>query len=307
MMPDYYKNVKNFTRLFALAFLFIGVAACSDNDQTPTVFTPSSTPSPIPTVTRTPFRPSPTPSPLAAIVNGEEITLVNFQAESARFQAAVGTHLATEDELRVLNSMIDQILLAQAAREEYFVVSETMLQDRTSGLTAQLGSAEALTDWIAAHGYTEESFRLELERSIASAWMRDHVIAEVPETAEQVHAHQILLYNSDQANEVLTRLRSGIDFAALAAEYDPVAHGDLGWFPRGYLLDRELEEAAFSLQPDEHSDVIETSAGLHILQLIERDPHRPLDPDARLVLQSQALQNWLESRRSLSDIQILLP
>lgn len=306
MKPDYYKNLNNFAWVFTLALLIVGIVACSDNDQTPTEL-PSSTPPPIPTLTRTPFQPTPTPSPLAASVNGEEITLADYQAELARFQAAVGTYLATEDELRVLNSLIDQVLFAQAAREENFVVGETMLQDRISELTAQLGSAEALIGWMAVNGYNEESFRRELARSIAEAWMRDQVIAEVPETAEQVHARQILLYNSDQANEALFRLGSGLDFATLAAEYDPVAHGDLGWFPRGYLLDQKLEEAAFSLQPDEQSDVIETSAGLHILQVIERDPRRPLDPDARLVLQSQAIQNWLDASRSQSDIQIFLP
>ena len=45
---------------------------------------------------------------------------------------------------------------------------------------------------------------------------------------------------------------------SLAAEYDPVAEGELGWFPRGYLFDKELEDAAFGLQAGEYSQVIET-------------------------------------------------
>ena len=83
--------------------------------------------------------------------------------------------------------------------------------------------------------------------------------------------------------------------------------GDLGWFPRGYLPDKKLEEAAFSLQPDQFSAVIESPAGFHILQVLERDPQHPLSPDARLALQTQAVVDWLAQRRTQSQIEILLP
>jgi peptidyl-prolyl cis-trans isomerase C len=106
---------------------------------------------------------------------------------------------------------------------------------------------------------------------------------------------------------VYGQLQNGADFAELAANYDPVAKGDLGWFPRGYLSEPALEEAAFSLQPGQYSNVIQTRLGYHILQVIERDPQRPLDPDARQVLQDKALQEWMSKARSQSDIQILLP
>jgi peptidyl-prolyl cis-trans isomerase C len=137
--------------------------------------------------------------------------------------------------------------------------------------------------------------------------MRDKILSELPGTVEQVHARQILLYNLDEANEVYIQLGAGEDFATLSAQYDPVAKGDLGWFPKGYLLHPRLEEVAFSLQPGEYSQVVETEIGFHILQVIERDAQHPLIPDAQLVLQLQALQNWLETRRAQSDIQVLLP
>jgi parvulin-like peptidyl-prolyl isomerase len=86
-----------------------------------------------------------------------------------------------------------------------------------------------------------------------------------------------------------------------------VAKGDLGWFPRGYLLDQKLEAAAFELQPGEQSGVIETSIGFHILQVIQREMARSLEADARLALQTQALREWLSERRAQSEIQILLP
>jgi peptidyl-prolyl cis-trans isomerase C len=83
--------------------------------------------------------------------------------------------------------------------------------------------------------------------------------------------------------------------------------GDLGWFPRGYLSDKKIEDAAFGLQPDQFSQVIQTDIGFHILYLLERDPSHVLLPDARRVLQVNAVQDWLTQRRDNSNIQILIP
>jgi peptidyl-prolyl cis-trans isomerase C len=243
-------------------------------------------------------------------VNGEPITLAEFQAELARFQAssaATGTNLASNPSTTVLNDLIGQTLLAQAAVENGFIVDETMLQSRIDTLEAQLGGTQALADWISAHGYTADDFKQALRRSIAAAWMRDQIAAAAPTTAEQVHVLQILLYNSTQADQVYALLQSGQDFLELAASYDPTTGGDLGWFPQGYLSEPALEEAAFALQPGQYSPVIETDLGFHILYVIERDAQHPLDPDARRALQLQALQDWLTERRNQSNIQILLP
>ena len=104
----------------------------------------------------------------------------------------------------------------------------------------------------------------------------------------------------------MTTLKAGYDFDELAVLYDPVAKGELGWFPRGYLLEQAFEEAAFALQPGQYSDVIETLVGYHILKVIEREANHPLSPDALLSLQDLALDSWLRDRRSQSTI-ILAP
>jgi parvulin-like peptidyl-prolyl isomerase len=61
------------------------------------------------------------------------------------------------------------------------------------------------------------------------------------------------------------------------------------------------------LQPGEYSEVIQTAAGYHILQVLERDPQRPLDPGTRQALQLRALQDWMTERRSQSQVQVFLP
>jgi parvulin-like peptidyl-prolyl isomerase len=205
----------------------------------------------------------------------------------------------------VLDDLIDQSLLAEAAHREGFVVDDEILKSHIDSLVEQVNGEQSLQEWIQTQGYNQESFESALRRSIEAAWMRDQILSEVPLTAEQVHARQILVYDIGEANQVLRELQSGKDFATLTALYDPQTLGDLGWFPRGYLVDPKLDEAAFGLQPEEYSEIIETRVGFHILQVIERDPDRLLDPDARLVWQEKALQEWIETQRSQSEIVIL--
>ena len=305
MKTGIYLRYRVATSLVLGVLLAAGLSACVAQAVPTITQTAEVTAPPQATLTPTPPPSSPTPVPLAATVNGEAISLAAYQAELERYQAALGTQLATQDQEKALNSLIDQLLLAQAAAEAGFVQDEALLQERYDRLVAGVGGQQALLDWMAGNSYTEESFRQDLARSIAVAWMRDQIIAEVPEVAEQVHARQILLYNSDAADQALAELRSGTDFADLAAQFDPLSKGELGWFPRGYLIDPEVEQAAFELQPGDYSQVIETPTGFHILQVLERDPQRTLSPDARLVLQQRALQDWLVKQREQSEIQFL--
>jgi parvulin-like peptidyl-prolyl isomerase len=137
--------------------------------------------------------------------------------------------------------------------------------------------------------------------------MRDKILAELPSTAEQVHVQQILLYNQDTAQNFLNQLNGGADFDELALQADPLTRGDLGWVPRGYLLEPGIEEVVFNLPVGEHSDVITTDVGFHILRILARDPQRPLSPDAYLSLQELALQSWIDAQRQQAVIVFTQP
>lgn len=291
-MPKFYP-----AGLVVLATLLL--SACSG--PTPVLSLPSPTPTPLVLPT-----PSETSLPLALSVNGEGITQAEFNAELARYQStqsALGKTASPEQATKaVQDDLIDNLLLAQGAQGYKFSVDEAQLNSRIAGLTTQIGGANALAAWESAHGYSDESFRRGLRRAIASAWMRDQIIASVPATAEQVHVKQILLYNADAAQSVLAKLQAGADFNNLAAQYDPVGQGDMGWFPRGYLPETAIETAAFALQVGQYSAVVQTQVGYHILLLLERDPARPLSPDALLTLQQHAVQDWLTQRRQASNI-----
>lgn len=281
--------------------LALGVTACA-SFGTPSTPTPS-----IPTAT--PLPPSPTPPPSVVTINGEYITSAEFEAELARYnaaQTALGKTVSEEVARQVvLDDLIARVLLSQAAAEANFEVTESDLQSRIDALVSQLGSADALSQWQAAHGYDDASFRIALKRSVEAAWMRDKIIADVPVEMEQIHLRQILTYNEADAQSALQQLTAGADFDELAALYDPVTRGELGWVPQGYLLDAGADEAVFSLQAGEISGIVPTQAGFHIFKAVERGEY-PLSPDALLILQELALQRWLADRLAESDV-ILTP
>lgn len=289
------------------------ISACNQGKPvptgSPTVVEATDTPQVTLEASATPIPPSATPVPLALVINGEGITLAEYQAELSQIEASpsvTGTILAPDSTTIVMNEIIDQTLLAQTARENDYVVDQTTLETRVKALEDQLGGAQALTEWQASHGYSEEIFTQVFKRSIEAAWMRDQIINKVPETAEEVHVYQILVSTSAEAEQVYAKLQSGEDFFELAANYDPVTEGDLGWFPRGYLGEPTIDAIVFELQPDQYSEVIHTDIGYHILYLVEKDPAHDLQPDARKALQTQALQDWLKERKDQSEIQILV-
>jgi parvulin-like peptidyl-prolyl isomerase len=284
-----------------ILILALGLSACAS-------FLSSNTPTPeLPTFTPEP--PTATPPPSVVVINGEYLTTAEFQVEFERYivqQTALGLSLTDEDANKaVLEDLIAQFLLAQAARDANFNLTEADLQLRIDALVTQLGSADALSQWQSAHGYDDASFRVALKRSAEAAWMRDKIIADVPASVEQIHLRQILTYNQGDAQAALEQLNTGADFDELAALYDPTTLGELGWVPRGYLLDVAADEAVFALQAGQHSAIITTDAGFHIFKVLERADH-PLSPDALLTVQEQALQNWIAEKRASSDI-VLAP
>jgi peptidyl-prolyl cis-trans isomerase C len=268
--------------------------------------TPAATPIP----SASPAPPTATPEPLAASVNGEGIPLAEWDAQVTQYiqaHAALGETVSEEDASTVvLEDLIAQVLLAQAARQAGFELSGDALQERIQNLEEDLGGPDKLAAWQKSHGYTETTFPLALQRAAEAAYMRDQISSTVPRTAEQVHVQQILLYNEGDATRISNQLKGGVDFDAMAVAVDPRTRGELSWFPRGYLLEPAIEEAAFSMAVGEVSEIIHTDVGYHILKVLERDEDHPLSPDAYLALQEQALKDWMAQQRAAATV-ILAP
>jgi peptidyl-prolyl cis-trans isomerase D len=101
-------------------------------------------------------------------------------------------------------------------------------------------------------------------------------------TPEQVRASHILLKTEGkddaavkkQAEELLTKVKAGADFAQLATKYSEddaskAKGGDLDFFPKGQMVP-EFDKAAFSMKPGEISDLVKTQYGYHIIKVTDK-------------------------------------
>ena len=263
--------------------------------------------------------PSPTEPPAAARVNGEAISLTTYQNQVAQFEAALiaqgvdpnstdGQAQLAQVRDQVLNGMIDQILIEQEARRKGIEVTDADLDAAMQEIISSSGGSEAFAAQLAALGQSEADFRAGQRAAMLASRIRDLVIGEVAAVAPQVHARHILIDSADLANSLLTQLQAGADFASLAQQYsqDTLTRdggGDLGWFPRGVLISKEVEDAAFALQPGQFSGVVQSAFGYHIVQVIEADPARALTSDQLLTLQQAYFERWMSGLRSAANIE----
>jgi parvulin-like peptidyl-prolyl isomerase len=228
-----------------------------------------------------------------------------------RFRASLDPNLPapTEAEIaqKVLDSLVDQALLSQAAKANGFSLDEAGLQSKIDELVAKLGSADALNQWMQNNFYDDIEFRLALKFAAEAAWQRDEIAASVPENAEQSHVRQIITQTEGNAEAALMELGAGTDFDAIATRYSPATGGELGWFPRACLSYPEIEEAAFTLPVGSYSQVIATEIGYHIIKVIERDSEHLLTTDALVCLQTKALSEWLLLARETAVIEVTPP
>jgi PPIC-type PPIASE domain/SurA-like N-terminal domain len=270
------------------------------------------TPSPTPR----PPTPSATPEPLAAQVDGEWITLAEFDREVARYksgQQALGIDLATVGDYRklVLRAMIEERVVVHAALAEGLTVDAAAVAQAVDQARAARGGEAPFAEWLGESGYTIEEFTLALKRQMLSRQITDQVADAVPTSAEQVHAAHILVTSQSVADEVRLMIASGADFAATARTYSQdlstrAGGGDLGWFPRGWLAVPEVEAAAFALAPGETSAVISAADGFHIVRTLEEAPARPISAVVREALQRNAVRSWIDEQVAASAVQVFV-
>ncbi len=261
----------------------------------------------------------PAASDIAARVNGQDISMADFQKEVGREQAAQGIDPNSTNgqaqlvqvRQQVLDTLIDNVLIQQAAAKEGVVISDADVNAAMQQMISQVGGDAAFQQSLAAMGQTLDEARALQKMGMLTNAMRDRVIANITNTAEQVHARHILVDSEATAQSVLAQLQAGADFAQLAKQVsqDTLTRdrgGDLDWFPRGWLPSKEVEDAAFALQPGQISGVVQSSFGYHIIQVIERDPARTLTPEQMLKLQQQAMDAWLAGLRAAAQVEIFV-
>src|SRR5260221_7725968 len=257
---------------------------------------------------------TPTQEPIAAFVNGKTIPMAAFQRELNRRLdgiKALGDPMPSDlnaFKLTVLDAMIDQMLIEEAAAVQKVTVTDAEVDTEMQTIVNIAGSKEKWQAQLAADRMTEDEFRAGVRSTLITQKMRDIVTAGVGNTAEQVHARHILVSSEATAKEVLGKLKAGTDFAALAAQYSQDTStkdtgGDLGWFAKGELLESSVEDAAFSLQLNQVSSPVKSNLGYHIIQTLERVKDRPISPETHAKLAKKAFELWLQSLEKSAKIE----
>jgi parvulin-like peptidyl-prolyl isomerase len=326
-------ELKGKWRLLAGLMVIFLLAACGADEEvdqptrsvdqpTVAVATLASSPvatSPVATLEPPTAEPSPTPpAPLAAVVNDQYIFLAEYERRVSQYEQALvdqgvdmntpegqeALALARQD---VLEGLIDSVLIEQGGAMLGISISDEELERQVEADIAAGGGQAAFEEWLEATGQSREDYGEMLRQSLLSQQVLERVTADVPAAAEQVHARHIVVDSEEAAKEILALLQGGADFVALARERSiDVATkengGDLGWFPRG-LVAPELENAAFALQPGQVSDVILLGEGYHIVQVVERDLARSLDPDMQIEVRLAVFEQWLADLRASAVIE----
>jgi peptidyl-prolyl cis-trans isomerase C len=132
------------------------------------------------------------------------------------------------------------------------------------------------------------------------------LIADVPQTAEQVNAQHIMVSTEDLANQMYQQATGGADFSALARlnstdTMTASTGGQLGWFTRLEVSDT-FADAAFALAPGEVSQPVHDGDAWHIIRVIEHDDARPMTDTQYQTATTAAIDTWLETQTANADI-----
>ena len=207
-----------------------------------------------------------------------------------------------ERQQNLLRDMIDQQLLIERAGDMN-LSADTDVIKRLDDIRKQnnLDTMEALQKAVESQGLDWEDYKTQIKNSILTqevisrevggrmdigsdeikAYYEAHkqdfnrpeqvALAELllstegksPEEVEAVHT---------KADDLHNRLVKGEDFGALAKRYSDGStaqqNGELGLFERGQLA-KQLEDAVFSLDKGQITDVIQTKTGFEILKVID--------------------------------------
>ncbi|MGQ9560960.1 MAG: foldase protein PrsA [Candidatus Oleimicrobiaceae bacterium] len=208
---------------------------------------------------------------------------------------------------RTLESLVVQQILLKKAEQDTVVVDakrvESFLEQQMQTIVQQLGSEEKVEEYFGMPmRKIRRQYEEEIRKNLTVQQLRETKFANLkvgrreverffathkdslPEMKEAVEISHLLVEVRpgevarqralQRMEEVKGRLAAGEDFAEVARQMsdDPGSAqrgGDLGFMQRGDFV-REFEEVAFSLEPGQRSDVVETQFGFHLIELMER-------------------------------------
>jgi peptidyl-prolyl cis-trans isomerase C len=146
-----------------------------------------------------------------------------------------------------------------------------------------------------------------------------HILVIPAASDSKTDPNQAKLAAKQKAEKLLEKIKAGADFAALAKsdsnDGSAAKGGDLGWFRRGDMV-KPFEDAAFALEPNKVSGVVETQFGYHIIKTMERraagttsfeDAKKEIMTAMSEEARNKVVREYLESLHSKAKIEYTSP
>lgn len=257
-----------------------------------------------------------------AMVNGEAITWEDYEPGLRQTLLAVNQQntINWEDAAMqarllqlqndVLRQVVDRLLLRELARQQGAELGAEELDAQIAKEKASVLESGRYATWeefLKVNGLTDNSFAQVIEDTLLYNKL---LAAQVVDTqGEQIELAHIVVGTEAEAREVETRLQAGESFEALAAEYSLDTQtkdngGVLGWFTKD-MMQAEIGEKAWTLEPGQVSGIISTANGFSILKVVAREV-RELEARALRQRQQEAVVSLLSEVRAAADIEYLV-
>ncbi len=284
-------------------------------------------------------------SETAAKVNGDKIPIAELdkQLEQLKkqypqmFEGADGEGRLLDYKQRLLDNLINQILLEQAAKERKLEVTADEVKKQIEQLRAGFKDEEQFQSALKSAGMTVETLEKQIReqlttQKIIESLAKDAKIAEADmkayyeknkaqfEQKAAKRASHILFKPEDkkEAERVLARVKAGGNFEELAKEYSvdtqtAAKGGDMGWPSTAPI--GELESAMAKLGKGETSELVKTPYGWHIIRITEtrgasQQKYEDVKEQIKQILLQQnradAYQKFLDDLRKKAKIEILI-
>ncbi len=246
----------------------------------------------------------------AGRVNGEWITFDRYMSDFEalqrfyKYQVETGQFKEVPPESELKNIVWDRLvnlkLLDQIARQYNITVSEDEISQEVDKLVNEVGSLEQLRDNLNKfYGWDLTTFK----QRVIEPFLKEEKVMKVLEVDKKYRSK-----TKEEAEKILKIVKENPDdFAKMAKQFsDDKASanrgGDLGYFTKGVMVP-EFEQAAFSLEEGEISDLVETKFGYHIIKLEEKIVNED-NPDDVKVRARHILIAWPSGKKIFELLRI---
>jgi peptidyl-prolyl cis-trans isomerase C len=256
------------------------------------------------------------PGDMVAVVNGTIITqgefdrVLNFELRrAAQSGQQIPEDVMPKIENNILDSLIVGELLFQESKKKGIEVKPETVTEQLASVKQRFPSEAEFKKALEENKLTESKIKADIQRDMAIQQLIDKEVAQKVQVTdeesktffdsnpqlfqqpERVKASHILIKVDEGASEekktearkkimeIQEKVQKGEDFAELAKTYSegPSAPkgGDLDFFGRGQMV-KPFEDAAFSLKPNETSDIVETKFGYHLIKVVDKQPEKKM-------------------------------